>query len=60
MRPYGEEIEDLPSKSKNTERNSSLMPPNEWDDHVEYEEYLGEVKTAMILNDWIEETPKNN
>jgi helicase len=30
--------------------------PNEWDDHIAYEEFLGEVKTAIVLKSWIEET----
>ncbi|MCS7120450.1 MAG: DEAD/DEAH box helicase [Nitrososphaerota archaeon] len=30
-------------------------PPAEWDDRLAYEEFLGEVKTALILKSWIEE-----
>ncbi|MBS7640797.1 MAG: DEAD/DEAH box helicase [Candidatus Bathyarchaeia archaeon] len=29
--------------------------PDEWGDRIEYEEFLGEVKTAMVLKAWIEE-----
>ena len=29
--------------------------PNEWDDRVSYEEFLGEIKTALVMNSWIEE-----
>jgi helicase len=29
--------------------------PAEWEDNIGYEEFLGEVKTAMTLNAWIEE-----
>jgi helicase len=29
--------------------------PDEWEDHIAYEEFLGEVKTAMTLKAWIEE-----
>jgi helicase len=29
--------------------------PNEWDDHIAYEEFLGEIKTAVVLKSWMEE-----
>ena len=29
--------------------------PNEWDDRFSYEEFLGEIKTALVMNSWIEE-----
>jgi len=29
--------------------------PEEWGDRIEYEEFLGEVKTAMVLKAWMEE-----
>jgi helicase len=29
--------------------------PDEWSDRIEFEEFLGEVKTALVLNAWIEE-----
>jgi len=32
-----------------------LEIPEEWGDRIEYEEFLGEVKTAMVLKAWIEE-----
>jgi helicase len=56
MRPYREEIEDLSIKVEQYREDFFVQPPNEWDDHVEFEEYLGELKTALILNAWIEET----
>jgi helicase len=33
-----------------------ISVPDEWEDHIAYEQFLGEVKTAMVLNAWIEET----
>ncbi|MEM2146186.1 MAG: DEAD/DEAH box helicase [Candidatus Jordarchaeaceae archaeon] len=33
--------------------------PDEWIDRVEYEEFLGEVKTALIFKSWIEETSED-
>jgi helicase len=55
MRPYGEEMEKIAIKIEEHREELFVPPPNEWDDHVSYEEYLGEVKTALILNGWIEE-----
>ena len=56
IRPYGEEIERFAVEVERHREEFLVPPPNEWDDRVEYEEYLGEVKTAMILDAWIEET----
>ena len=33
--------------------------PDQWRDHVGYAEFLGEVKTAMVMNNWIEELPED-
>jgi len=56
MRPYGEEIEKLAIEAERHREELFVPPPNEWDDHVAFEEYLGELKTAMILSAWMEET----
>jgi helicase len=56
MRPYGEEIEVLAVQVEQHREELFVPPPNEWEDRVEYEGYLGELKTAMILDAWIEET----
>jgi helicase len=29
--------------------------PNQWEDHFAYEEFLGEIKTALVMKSWIEE-----
>ncbi len=55
MRPYGEEIERIAVQVERHREELFVPPPNEWDDHVAFEQYLGEFKTAMILNSWIEE-----
>ncbi|MCD6263718.1 DEAD/DEAH box helicase [Candidatus Bathyarchaeota archaeon] len=34
--------------------------PQPWEDEVEYEQFLGEVKTAMVLMGWIEELSEND
>jgi helicase len=59
MRPYGEETEIIAVQVEQHREELFIPPPNEWEDHVEYEQYLGEIKTAMILNAWIEETSED-
>lgn len=56
MRPYGEEISKIAVEVERHREELFIPPPNEWDDHVSFEEYLGELKTAMIINAWTEET----
>ena len=56
MRPYGEETETIALKVEQHRDEFFVTPPDEWEDRIAYEEYLGEVKTALILNAWIEET----
>jgi helicase len=55
MRPYREEIEKIAVQVEMHREELFIPPPNEWDDHFAFEEYLGEIKTAFILNGWIEE-----
>lgn len=41
-------------------REEFMMPtPDEWSDRITYEEFLGEVKTAMVLKAWIEEVSED-
>ncbi|MCJ7767712.1 helix-hairpin-helix domain-containing protein, partial [Candidatus Bathyarchaeota archaeon] len=36
-----------------------VAPPDQYEDSIEYEEFLGEVKTAMTLNAWIDEVSED-
>ncbi len=61
MRPYNpKEIEQIAVFTEEHREELFTPPPNEWEDHVAYEEYLGEIKTATILNAWIEETSEEH
>jgi helicase len=55
MRPYGEEIEIIAVQAEQHREELFIQPPNEWDDQFAFQEYLGELKTALILKAWIEE-----
>lgn len=57
MRPYNrKEIEDISLQTEELREELFIQPPNEWDDRVAFETFLGEIKTAKILKAWIEET----
>jgi ATP-dependent DNA helicase len=55
MRPYREEIEKIAVQIEERREEFFICPPKEWEDQIGFEEYIGEVKTALILNGWIEE-----
>ncbi len=60
MRPYTQEIDQLAVTMEQHRDEFFTQPPNEWDDHFAYEEFLGEVKTATVLQNWIEETTEDS
>ena len=56
VRPYGQkDIEDMAMYTEEHKEEFFAEIPTEWDDHIAYEEFLGEVKTAVILKSWVEE-----
>jgi helicase len=59
MRPYSQELDELAITMEDHRDEFFVQPPNEWDDHFAYEEFLGEVKTATVLKNWIEETTED-
>jgi helicase len=56
MRPYTREIDLLAVQLEQHKEELFMDAPNEWDDNVTYQEFLGEVKTALVMKNWIEET----
>lgn len=59
MRPYAREVDVLSLQMEQHREELLIDPPNEWQDHVGYEEFLGEIKTAMVMKNWIEETTED-
>jgi helicase len=55
MRPYSREMDALAVQMEEHKDEFFMEVPNEWDDHIAYEEFLGEIKTAMVLHSWIDE-----
>ncbi|TRO48986.1 hypothetical protein E2P60_00125 [Candidatus Bathyarchaeota archaeon] len=56
MRPYSRELDDLAVLMEDRKAELFAEVPEEWDDRISYEEFLGEIKTALVLESWIEET----
>ena len=55
MRPYAREFDPL-AVAHEQHRNELFMEiPNQWADHLSFEQFLGEIKTAMVMKSWIEE-----
>ncbi len=55
MRPYARELDEMAVLMDEHREELFVEVPNEWDDHIAYEEFLGEIKTAVVLKSWIEE-----
>jgi helicase len=55
LRPYTREMDELAVFMEQHKAEFLTEVPNEWEDTVAYESFLGEVKTAITLQAWIEE-----
>ncbi len=58
MRPYQREMDKLAVTTEDHQQELFVEIPDQWGDHIAYADFLGEVKTAMVLNNWIEELPE--
>ncbi|HLE75348.1 MAG TPA: DEAD/DEAH box helicase [Candidatus Bathyarchaeia archaeon] len=59
MRPYARELDEMAVLMEEHREEFFVEVPNEWEDHIAYEEFLGEIKTAIVLKSWIEETSED-
>ncbi|HEX9261578.1 MAG TPA: DEAD/DEAH box helicase, partial [Candidatus Bathyarchaeia archaeon] len=59
MRPYAQELDEMTLAMEEHRDELYFEMPNEWDDRIGYEEFLGEVKTALVLDSWIEEASED-
>ncbi|MDH5482507.1 MAG: DEAD/DEAH box helicase [Candidatus Bathyarchaeota archaeon] len=55
LRPYTRELDEIAIFMEQHREEFLIDVPNEWEDSIAYEQFLGEVKTAMVLKTWIEE-----
>lgn len=59
LRPYSREIDEL-ALFVDQHRSEFMFPvPDEWEDRIAYEEFLGEAKLAWTLKSWIEEASED-
>jgi helicase len=58
MRPYQREMDKLAVQTEDHKQELFVETPDQWSDHIGYAEFLGEVKTATVMNNWIEELPE--
>jgi len=56
LRPYSSEIDELALFVDQHRSEFMFDVPDEWEDRIAYEEFLGEAKMAWVLHAWIEET----
>lgn len=59
LRPYTRELDEIGVFLEQHKQELLIAPPDEWQDSIAYEEFLGEVKTAMTLGAWIEEVSED-
>ena len=53
--PYSGEFDELAVFVENHREEFFYDVPNEWEDRIAYEEFLGEAKAAIVMEAWIEE-----
>ncbi len=58
MRPYQREMDKLAVQTEDHKQELFIEPPDQWSDNIGYADFLGEVKTALVMNNWIEELPE--
>lgn len=60
LRPFSSELEEL-ALFVDQHRSEWMFPvPEEWEDHIAYEEFLTEAKTARVLRAWIDEATEDS
>jgi len=59
LRPYSREIDTLALFVDEHREEFMFEVPDEWEDRIAYEEFLGEAKLAWVMNAWIEETTED-
>lgn len=59
LRPYSREIDNLALFVDEHREEFMFEVPDEWEDRIAYEEFLGEAKLASVLDAWIGETTED-
>jgi helicase len=59
MRPYQREVDKLSVVLEDHRKEFFIEIPDQACDYIGFAEFLGEVKTALVLSNWIEEAPED-
>ena len=59
LRPYGGEVDELALFVEEHRGEFMFEVPGEFDDRVDFEEFLGEAKVAWVVQSWIEEVSED-
>jgi len=59
LRTSSSEMEEIALFADEHGDEFMLRQPDEWADRISYEEFLGEVKTSLVLKSWIEEVSED-
>jgi helicase len=59
MRPYQREVDKLSVVLEDHRKEFFIEIPDQASDYIGFAEFLGEVKTALVLSNWIEEAPED-
>jgi helicase len=60
LRPYPGELDEVAVFMEEHKTELLTDVPDGWEDRIAYEEFLGQVKTAMTLKAWIEEMSEDD
>jgi helicase len=60
IRPYAGEVDEVALFADEHKEEFLTGLPDEWEDRINYEQFLGEVKTAMTLQAWTEELSEDH
>jgi helicase len=59
LRPYSSEIDELALFVDEHRDEFMVQVPDEWEDRIDYETFLGEAKLAMVMDAWIKEVTED-
>lgn len=59
LRPYSSEVDELALFVDQHRDEFMFEPPSEFDDHFDFEEFMGEAKLAWVMQSWIEEVTED-
>ena len=60
IRPHRGEVKDLETFLEEHREELMVEAPDEYDDYIDFEEFLGEIKTAYVLYSWIKEMSEDD